>query len=140
MCAVNDCGEIRFGERAGRWALSGPGAVSFALMNEFLSYLLDRNYSPRTVRAYAHGLEVDLREADAQALEFPDQRFDSVLFSLCLSIPDDRRAVAEGARVLKPGGRLLLMEHVRRSTTDPEALLARKSMPHRPSCPTPGTS
>src|SRR5207249_40866 len=48
------------------------------------------------------GREVDLREVDAQALEFPDDRFDTVAFSLCLcSIPDDRRAVAEGVRVLK---------------------------------------
>ena len=58
--------------------------------------------------------EVDLREGDAQALEFPDDRFDTVVFSLCLcSISDDRRAVAEGVRVLKPGGRMLLIEHVR---------------------------
>ncbi len=65
-------------------------------------------------RAADLGREVDLREADAQALEFPDGRFDAVVFSLCLcSIPDDRRAVAEGVRVLKPGGRMLLVEHVR---------------------------
>jgi ubiquinone/menaquinone biosynthesis C-methylase UbiE len=57
---------------------------------------------------------VDLREADAQSLEFPRDRFDTVVFSLCLcSIPDDRLAVAEGVRVLRPGGRLLLLEHVR---------------------------
>ena len=60
---------------------------------------------------------VDLREADAQALDFPDGRFDSVVFSLCLcSIPNDRGAVAEGARVLKTGGRMLLLEHVRSSS------------------------
>jgi len=60
------------------------------------------------------GREVDLREGDAQALEFPADRFDTVVFSLCLcSIPDDRRAVAEGVRVLKPGGRMVLLEHVR---------------------------
>ena len=65
-------------------------------------------------RAMELGREVDLREGDAQALEFPDGRFDTVLFGLCLcSIPDDRRAIAEGARVLKPGGRMLLLEHVR---------------------------
>src|SRR5207244_12373936 len=60
------------------------------------------------------GRGVSLQEADAQALPFSDDRFDTVLFSLCLcSIPDDRRAVAEGVRVLKPGGRMLLLEHVR---------------------------
>ncbi len=65
-------------------------------------------------RADELGRDVGLREADAQALEFPGDRFDTVLFSLCLcSIPDDRRAVAEGVRVLKPGGRMLLLEHVR---------------------------
>jgi len=65
-------------------------------------------------RAGELGREVDLREGDAQALEFPADRFDTVVFSLCLcSIPDDRRAVAEGVRVLKPGGRMLLLEHVR---------------------------
>jgi len=65
-------------------------------------------------RAAELGREVDLREADAQALEFPDGQFDTVVFSLCLcSIPDDRRAVAEGVRVLKPSGRMLLIEHVR---------------------------
>ena len=60
------------------------------------------------------GRDVDLREGDAQALDFDDSRFDTVVFSLCLcSIPDDRKAVAEGVRVLKPGGRMLLLEHVR---------------------------
>ena len=46
-------------------------------------------------------------------MAFPDGSFDTVVFSLCLcSIPDDRRAVGEGVRVLKPGGRMLLLEHV----------------------------
>ena len=51
--------------------------------------------------------------AIAQATEFPSHRFDTVVFNLCLcSIPGDRQAVAEGVRVLKPGGRMLLLEHV----------------------------
>src|SRR5258707_12856976 len=59
---------------------------------------------------------VDLREGDAQALEFPDAMFDTVVctFSLC-AIPDDRAAVAEMARVLRPGGLLLLADHVEAS-------------------------
>jgi ubiquinone/menaquinone biosynthesis C-methylase UbiE len=58
--------------------------------------------------------EVDLRLGDAQALEFDDESFDTVVitFALC-TIPDDRRAVAEARRVLRPGGRLVLLEHVR---------------------------
>jgi ubiquinone/menaquinone biosynthesis C-methylase UbiE len=65
-------------------------------------------------RARELGREIDLRVADAQALEFPDQSFDSVVCTLSLcTIPDDRAAVAEARRVLRPGGRFLLLEHVR---------------------------
>jgi ubiquinone/menaquinone biosynthesis C-methylase UbiE len=57
--------------------------------------------------------EVDLRVGDAQALEFADESFDTVVFTLSLcSIPDDRKAISEAKRVLRPGGRLLLLEHV----------------------------
>jgi ubiquinone/menaquinone biosynthesis C-methylase UbiE len=56
----------------------------------------------------------DLRIGDAQALEFGDATFDTVIstFSLC-SIPDDAAAVREVKRVLKPGGRVVLVEHVK---------------------------
>lgn len=64
-------------------------------------------------RAAERGLEPELRQADAGALDFPDRRFDTVLCTLGLcSVPDDRRAVGEMARVLRPGGRLVLLEHV----------------------------
>jgi len=64
-------------------------------------------------RAGQLGLAADLRQGDAQALEFGDASFDTVVctFSLC-AIPDDRAAVAEMARVLRPGGLLLLADHV----------------------------
>jgi ubiquinone/menaquinone biosynthesis C-methylase UbiE len=59
------------------------------------------------------GRQIDLRLGDAQALELPDASFDTVVctFSLC-AIPDERRAIAEMRRVLRPGGRLLLLDHV----------------------------
>ena len=60
------------------------------------------------------GREADLHVGDAQDLPFPDASFDTVVVTLALcTIPDDKRAVAEAARVLRPGGRLLLLEHVR---------------------------
>ncbi len=65
-------------------------------------------------RAAALGVEADLREGDAQALDFPDASFDTVVCALSLcTIPDDRKAIAEAHRVLRPGGRLRLLEHVR---------------------------
>lgn len=65
-------------------------------------------------RAQALGREVHLRVGDAQNLYFPSERFNSVVGTLALcTIPDDRRALAEAWRVLRPGGRLILLEHVR---------------------------
>jgi ubiquinone/menaquinone biosynthesis C-methylase UbiE len=64
-------------------------------------------------RAAALGRDADLLPGDAQALDFPDESFDTVLCALALcAIPDDRRAVTEMVRVLRPGGRLLLVDHV----------------------------
>ena len=65
-------------------------------------------------RARALGLEVELALGDAQHLSYEDASFDTVVCTLALcSIPDDRAAIAEVFRVLRPGGRFVLVEHVR---------------------------
>jgi ubiquinone/menaquinone biosynthesis C-methylase UbiE len=65
-------------------------------------------------RAQSLGRQVELVIGDAQALPFPDQRFDTVVCTIALcSIPDERQAVAEAWRVLRPGGRFVSIEHVR---------------------------
>ena len=65
-------------------------------------------------RASELGRETDLRQGDVQALQFPDESFDTIVCTLGLcTIPDPRRAIAEARRVLRPGGRVLLLEHVR---------------------------
>jgi SAM-dependent methyltransferase len=57
---------------------------------------------------------VDVVAASADALPFPDDSFDSVVSTLVLcTVPDAGAALREIARVLRPDGRLLLLEHVR---------------------------
>ena len=65
-------------------------------------------------RAVELGIDAELRLGDAQALDFRDNRFDAVVMTLVLSaVPDARRAMAEARRVLRPGGRLLVLDFVR---------------------------
>ena len=67
-------------------------------------------------RAAELGRDVHLMQEDAHELPFEDGSFDSALctYSLC-NIPDPRRAVGEMGRVLRPGGRLILVDHIRGS-------------------------
>jgi ubiquinone/menaquinone biosynthesis C-methylase UbiE len=64
-------------------------------------------------RATDLGLRVDLHEGDAQAMPFDGNTFDTVVCTLSLcAIPDPRAAIDEMKRVLRPGGRLLLLDHI----------------------------
>ena len=57
---------------------------------------------------------VEVVDARAEALPFPDESFDAVVSTLVLcSVEEPSAVLAEARRVLKPGGRLLLIEHVR---------------------------
>jgi SAM-dependent methyltransferase len=60
------------------------------------------------------GVPTRLEQAPAEYLPFEDGSFDTVVSTLVLcTVSDPRRAVAEVVRVLRPGGRLLFLEHVR---------------------------
>jgi len=57
---------------------------------------------------------VEVSTAGAEALPFPDGSFDTVVSTLVLcTVPDQESALDEVRRVLRPGGRLLFIEHVR---------------------------
>lgn len=65
-------------------------------------------------RANDLGLAIDLVRMDAQRLAFADASFDTVGVSLALcTVPDPVAALAEMARVCRPEGRVVLLEHVR---------------------------
>lgn len=60
------------------------------------------------------GVGAEVVDAPAEALPFADSTFDTAVFTLVLcTVPDPHRALAEAARVLEPGGKLLFLEHVR---------------------------
>ena len=64
-------------------------------------------------RAVGLGRDADLREGDAEHLPCGDASFDTVACALSLcTIPDPATAIGEMKRVLVPGGRLLLLDHI----------------------------
>ena len=63
-----------------------------------------------------------LRQMDARALDFPDETFDAVAAMHVISVvPDPERVMAEIARVLRPGGEVVITNHFARD----RGLLAR---------------
>lgn len=65
-------------------------------------------------RARRSELDCTVVAAGAESLPFDDKSFDTVVSTLVLcTVGDPRRAIGEIGRVLRPGGRLLFLEHVR---------------------------
>jgi ubiquinone/menaquinone biosynthesis C-methylase UbiE len=65
-------------------------------------------------RAMVLGINAHLALGDAQALDYSDDTFDiaAATFVLC-SVPDPLQGLKEIQRVVRPGGWVFLMEHVR---------------------------
>ncbi len=54
----------------------------------------------------------DLRQMDARVLDFPDDRFDTVVAMYLISVvPEPEKVLAEMARVCKPDGEIVLVNH-----------------------------
>jgi ubiquinone/menaquinone biosynthesis C-methylase UbiE len=87
-----------------------PGAVSELVLVEPDPHMLKK------LRARVGAGEMPTRvvQAGAEALPFADDSFDTAVFTLVLcTVPDPTATLAEVARVLRPGGKLLFVEHVR---------------------------
>ena len=87
-----------------------PDAVTELVLTEPDSHMARRLRS----RVADAGRPVEVVEAPAERLPLEDARFDTAVVTLVLcTVKEPAQALAEIARVLKPGGRLLFIEHVR---------------------------
>lgn len=85
----------------------GPGELSARIAIELGAEVVAVDVSERMVEL-ARGRGVDARVGDVQALPFADASFDTVVAAWMLyHVPDLDRGLAETARVLGPGGRLV---------------------------------
>ena len=71
--------------------------------------------------ARARGVGIDIHRGVGEQMPFADAHFDTVLttFTLC-SVADGKQVLAEARRVLRPGGKLLFLEHGRAPDAGPE--------------------
>ncbi|MBA3596266.1 MAG: methyltransferase domain-containing protein [Methylibium sp.] len=100
--------------RAGQKVLdvaAGNGNVSLAAARRWCD-VVSTDYVPALLvrareRAAAERLAIEFREADAEALPFPDGSFDAVVSTFgVMFTPDQDRAAAELIRVCRPGGKI----------------------------------
>jgi SAM-dependent methyltransferase len=87
-----------------------PAAVGELVLTEPMEAMA-RALERRLARDGAGG---SVHRAPAEELPFPDDSFDTVVSTLVLcTVEDPERAIAEIERVMRPGGRLLFIEHLR---------------------------
>ena len=80
---------------------------------DFSHEMLER--ARRRVRAENLNQVAELRQMDARNLDFPDGHFDTIVAMYLVSVvPEPERVVAEMARVCKPGGEVLIVNHFAR--------------------------
>jgi len=87
-----------------------PDAVTDLVLTEPFGPMADQ----LRAKVEGSGRAAEVIEAPGEALPFEGDSFDTVALTLVLcTVPDQEATMSEIARVLKPGGRFLFLEHVR---------------------------
>ena len=105
-----EAADLRAGERVldvaagnGNASLAAARRWADVTATDYVGSLLDRARE----RAAAERLPIRIREADAEALPFADERFDVVLSTFgVMFTPDQEKAASEMTRVCRTGGRI----------------------------------
>jgi ubiquinone/menaquinone biosynthesis C-methylase UbiE len=119
--------ELRYGEKKREWFSMSAGrtllvAVGTGLDLQYFSPaqkvvgidISSKMLEKAKVKSGKLASDTKLVRADVQVLGFADNSFDSVVTSCTFcSVPDPVAGLKEIRRVLKPGGKLLMFEHVR---------------------------
>ncbi len=119
--------ELRYGEKKREWFSRSEGrtllvAVGTGLDLQYFSPeqkvvgidISSKMLEKAKVKSNDLASDTELVRADAQMLGFSDNSFDSVVTSCTFcSVPDPVSGLKEIRRVMKPGGKLLMFEHVR---------------------------
>src|SRR5919206_368505 len=101
----------------------GPGELAARIRDELGADVVAVDISPRMVEL-ARGRGVDARAGDVQELPFPAGEFDCAVAAWMLyHVPDPERALAELARVIRPGSRLVAVTNAPDHLRELRALL-----------------
>jgi SAM-dependent methyltransferase len=101
----------------------GPGELAARIQDELGAEVVAVDISPRMVEL-ARGRSVDARVGDVQELPFAAGEFDCAVAAWMLyHVPDPERALAELARVLRAGGRLVAVTNAPDHLRELRALL-----------------
>lgn len=91
----------------------GHGALQFYLARRYQTWNVDRNDFKEEVEAlnFTSGTDVCFVQSELSQMEYPDGCFDCIVSCSALEhnpFEDTRKAMKELARVLKPGGKLIM--------------------------------